>query len=242
MLCKLQGMEKIWVQSYPGLDVALLPWGDNVFYVMIREGAAIAVDPPVAEPVRRVLRARHARLSGIWITHHDPDHVGGVPELSGNGIAIEEPSGADRSFEWQGLEVQALDTPGHRRSHTAFYLPKPDPGLLFSGDCLFASGCGRLNGLPPGLMYGSLRKLMALPDETHVYCGHDYLESNLAFALAEEPGNEAMIQRLNDIREKHLAGEAVLPSTIGMERATNPFVRARSLEEFSARRARKDRF
>lgn len=230
----------MWLQTYPGLEVALLPWGDNVFYVLLAGGEALVVDPPVAEPVQRLLRERGARLTGILVTHHDPDHVGGVPELARGGIRVEAPTGEDRDLTWHGLAIRALDTPGHRREHVAFYLPEPAPGLLFSGDALFAGGCGRLNGLPPALMYASLQKLAALPPETHVYCGHDYVEANLRFALSVEPDNAALARRLDETLARQRAGRALLPSTIALERATNPFLRAPDVETFAARRRAKD--
>ncbi len=228
----------IRIVAYDGLQVALLPYGDNVFYTLLRNGIALVVDPPVAQPVLQLLRETGARLTRILVTHHDHDHVGGVAVLALSGAPVEIPSGEDRSFYWEDLEIRALNTPGHRREHSAYYLAKPAPGLLFSGDCLFAGGCGRINGLPPDWMFASLQKLASLPDDTHIYCGHDYLESNLAFARTVEPANEAVIRRLESVR----AGGATLPSTIALEKETNPFVRARSVEEFAERRARKDRF
>ena len=232
----------MWTRSYPDLDVVLIPWHTNVFYVLLRSGAALVVDPPVAEPVRRVLRDRAARLERILITHHDGDHVGGVPELARGGVQVEVPSGADRTIAWQGLTIRALDTPGHRREHVAYYFPEPAPGLLFSGDCLFAGGCGRLNGLPPELMFASLQRLAALPPETEVFCGHDMLDENLRFALTSEPGNAALRERMERLARLRRSGAAVLPSTLDEERATNPFLRARDVAEFAARRRAKDVF
>lgn len=238
ILCKFRCMEEIQQREYPGLSVTLIPHDSNVFYLLQRNGAALVIDPPVALPVLQLLQETGARLTRILVTHHDHDHVGGVTELASSGAAIEIPSGSDRTFSWEYLEIQEINTPGHRREHSAYYLAKPPPGLLFSGDCLFAGGCGRIHGLPPEWMYASLRKLAALPDDTHIYCGHDYLESNLTFARMLEPANEAIIHRLESIR----AGESTLPSTIAWEKATNPFMRARSVNEFAERRARKDRF
>lgn len=233
----------MWTVSYEGLHVLLMPHGDNLFYLLLRNEVALIVDPPVARPVLRLLREKEVRLTRILITHHDADHIGGVCELTQAPDAeVETPTGTDRSFWWEGLEVKELDTPGHRRPHAAYWMPTPAPGLLFSGDCLFAAGCGRLNGLPPELMFASLRKLAALPDETHVYCGHDYLESNLAFAQVVEPENLAIARRIEEARAAKQAGRAALPSSIAIEKATNPFLRAMTLEEFAARRARKDRF
>lgn len=238
MLCKFHGMEII---TYPGLRLALVPHGDNVFYLLFRGGAGMVIDPPDSEIGRRILAEQHARLTAILITHHDWDHVGGVEGLSGPGIAIYQPADSDFDAAWEGLAIRGIHTPGHRQEHMAYYFPKPAPGLLFSGDCLFAGGCGRLFGLPPELMFASLRRLAELPDETHVYCGHDYLESNMQFAVGvAEPGNEAMRRRFEEARAARRAGRILLPSTIALEKATNPFMRARTVDEFARLRSLKD--
>lgn len=244
----------MWIESYLGLDVALLPWNTNVFYVLLRAGEALAIDPPAAAPVQSLLGAHGAVLSQLLITHKDPDHVDGVDELvDAWHPPVRAPLGApmDFAFEpvrdgdvlhWRELAIRVIDTRGHRRQHVAYHLPEPAPGLLFSGDSLFAGGCGRLNGQPPEWMYESLHKLAALPAETHLYCGHDYLEDNLRFALTVEPGNVAMQRRLDDVRARHRAGEAVLPSTLALEKETNPFLRARDVAAFAGMRRAKDSF
>ncbi len=233
----------MWTRSYTGLDVVMIPWGTNVFYVLFREGVALVIDPPDAAPVHRLLRDRAARLDRILLTHGDDDHTGGVPGLARGGAPVAQPAGGgDRDLSWRGLVIRALDTPGHRRAHAAYHLPEPAPGLLFSGDCLFAGGCGRLNGLPPDWMFASLRRLAALPPETEVFCGHDYLDENLRFALTVEPANEAVRARRRRVAALRAAGAPVLPSTLAEECATNPFVRAGDVAEFAARRRAKDVF
>ncbi|MCO5044487.1 MAG: hydroxyacylglutathione hydrolase [Kiritimatiellae bacterium] len=244
----------MWMRNYDGLVVALLPWEDNVFCVLLRDGGALVVDPPVAAPVSALLRERGASLDAILITHADWDHIGGVPELiSAHAPTVYGPEGATMAFvfrglrdgetlNWRGLEFRALDTRGHRPQHVAFYAPAPAPGLLFSGDSLFAAGCGRIFANPPEWMFTALQKLAALPRETHVYCGHDYLEDNLAFALSLEPDNTAMKDRLADVRARHQARDPVLPSTLALEWETNPFLRARDVETFAKLRRAKDSF
>lgn len=227
---------------YKGLEVVLIPFHDNVFYVMLRGGEAVVVDPAASEPVSSILRARNVRLTGVLITHRDPDHVAGVEALVGSGVPIRWPAGRDESWTWQGLEIRAIDTPGHRREHTAYYLPDPEPGLLFSGDCLFAGGCGRLFGLPPELMFTSLQRLAALPGSTHVYCGHDYLAENMRFAATVDPSNPDVERRRQDALAARSTGKILLPTTIEIEKKTNPFLRAQSVEEFAILRKKKDQF
>ncbi len=244
----------MWTQAYEGLNVHQIPSGTNVYYVLARNGAALVVDPPESGPVRTLLARRGLRLTRVLITHGDPDHINGVAALCGGGeplvmapegIVLPVPFTPAREgccLSWEGLRIEPLDTPGHRARHVAYHLAHPAPRLLFSGDTLFAGGCGRLNGLPPELMYASLRKLAALPAETHVYGGHDYLEDNLDFALTVEPELPALHARISEVRERKRRNLPVLPGTIGMERATNPFLLAPDLAVFAARRRAKDSF
>lgn len=244
----------MWIQDYPGLEVALLPFEDNVFYVLLRNGEALVVDPPSASSVADLLRERKAKLCAILITHGDGDHIEGVGELvrdSGAVVYGPEEMRVDFNFQamrdnqvlpWQGLSIRALDTKGHRPTHLAFYLSEPAPGLLFSGDALFAAGCGRIFSNPPEWMFASLQKLAALPPETHLYCGHDYLEGNLLFGLSVEPDHAAMKHRLDDVRARHRAGQATLPSTLALEKETNPFLRVSNVAAFAALRRKKDGF
>lgn len=244
-----------WVRSYPGLDVLLLPWEDNVVATLVSGGQAMVVDPPAMAPVHELLCEVEAMLHGVLITHEDGDHVAGVPELvkAWRHPKVYAPEGAHVDFDfeplrggevlnWRGMEIRVLNTRGHRSRHVSFYLPQPKPGLLFSGDSLFAGGCGRIFGNPPEWMFESLRSLAALPPETDVYCGHDYLEANLAFGLSVEPGNAAMRQRLEVTRARHHGQESVLPSTIALELETNPFLRVADVESFAALRRAKDAF
>ena len=206
---------------------------------MIREGSrAAVVDPGDAAPVEARLAADGIELTAIIATHHHGDHVGGIPALSrGRDIPVFAPAGervagatrrvaeGDR-FELPGVGIglRVLDIPGHTAGHIAYVAA--DAGWLFCGDTLFAAGCGRLFEGTPDEMWSSLSKLAALPAATAVYCGHEYTLANLRFAAAAEPGNAEIAARTARERAKRDLGSPTLPTTIGVELATNPFLRA----------------
>jgi hydroxyacylglutathione hydrolase len=138
------------------------------------------------------------------------------------------------------IEAELIDIPAHTAGHVAFHLPAA--GVAFTGDTLFAMGCGRLFEGNAAQMYANMQRLAALPAETRVYCGHEYTLANGLFALTVEPDNEALARRVAEVKEQRERGEVTLPTTIALERATNPFMRATSVEELAARRAAKDAF
>ena len=228
---------------------------DNYIYLVHDDGGATAVvDPGVAEPVLAAAAARGWTISDIWNTHWHPDHTGGnLAVKAATGATITGPAaeaakiaGIDRSVV-EGDEVRlggsrfaVLDVGGHTLGHNAYYAAAD--GVLFCGDTLFALGCGRLFEGTPAQMHASLSKLMALPDATRVYCAHEYTAANARFALVVEPGNAALQQRAAAITRLRADNLPTIPSTIGDERATNPFVRAATLAEFAARRTAKDSF
>ncbi len=212
---------------------------DNYFWLLTGgNGLAAIVDPGDPEPVRRVLAERQLRLEAILITHHHADHIGGISALAGDGVPVYGPlaeqaliagidhpvKGGDRvELAGLGLALEVIEVPGHTRGHIAYYAHKSD--LLLCGDTLFAAGCGRLFEGTPAQMHASLQRLAALPLQTRVYCTHEYTLSNLAFALAVEPGRpelEAEIARVRALRAEHRPS---LPSTIARELDTNPFLR-----------------
>jgi hydroxyacylglutathione hydrolase len=220
----------------PALRIEPVPaFDDNYLWLASRDGLAFVVDPGDAEAVEEALAARRLRLAAIVVTHHHGDHTGGVLSLKrAHGATVYGPAGepipgrdvplaeGDR-VELLGVAFDVLDVPGHTRGHIAYHAPSID--LLFCGDTLFAAGCGRLFEGTPAQMYASLAKLARLPGTTRVYCAHEYTVANLRFARAVEPDNAATARRLAESEAARARGEPTLPSTIALERATNPFLR-----------------
>jgi hydroxyacylglutathione hydrolase len=212
---------------------------DNYIWTVRNDDTAAVVDPGDAGPVLAWLAQNDVRLSAIIATHHHADHVGGIPALRARydvpvfGPARESiPARTHALAENDRIEVPGvdlalavLDIPGHTAGHIAYYRTGDDP-LLFCGDTLFAAGCGRLFEGTPVQMWSSLGKLAALPPATRVYCGHEYTLANLRFAAAVEPDNRDVRTRTEREHTKRERGLPTLPSTIGDEHATNPFLRA----------------
>lgn len=230
------------MSSAPGssaLTITPLPaFNDNYVWLLNRGDEAAVVDPGDAAPVRRALeRNGLLRLTAILVTHHHGDHVGGVTELkelSGAtvyGPAREDIPGIDRpvrggdSAEVLGTRFDVIDVPGHTAGHIAYFAPREAPPLLFCGDTLFACGCGRLFEGTPRQMVASLDALAGLPAATQVYCAHEYTLSNIRFALTVEPANPVLRERARNAEALRAEGKPTLPSTIGLELATNPFLR-----------------
>jgi hydroxyacylglutathione hydrolase len=208
---------------------------DNYIWSISRDARTVVVDPGDSLAVVRHLEATGHALAAILVTHHHQDHVGGVLDLVRRyscpvyGPATES-TGTDHirlaegdsvEFKELGLALRVLDIPGHTLGHIAFV----NDDLAFCGDTLFAGGCGRLFEGTPEQMYASLQKLASLPDETDLYCAHEYTESNLVFALAVEPDNPLLQHRLEAVRELRRRGACTLPTTVALEKATNPFLR-----------------
>lgn len=231
------------------LDVIRIPaFKDNYIWLLRKGACALVVDPGEARPVLEVIERERLTLTAILITHHHADHQGGVAGLlarhpapvygpaSESITALSEPLHGGEAIAPGGLGTQfeVLAVPGHTLGHLAYY----GGGRLFCGDTLFAGGCGRLFEGTPAHMHDSLRRLAALPDETAVYCAHEYTEANLRFALAVEPGNRRLRQRIDEVAVARASGEATVPSTIALERATNPFLRCSAPEVVAAAQQR----
>ena len=215
--------------------VPLRAFSDNYIWTIRDASHAIVVDPGDAKPVLDYLGAQKLQLAAIIITHHHADHIGGVKELiTGRTLPVygphdpRVPDATQRLAEGEsitlphfGVQLTVMEVPGHTSSHIAYY----GDGNLFCGDTLFAAGCGRLFEGTPAQMHDSLGKFMRLPDDTRVYCTHEYTLSNIRFARAADPANSALMAweaRAKALRE---VDTPTVPTTIALERATNPFVR-----------------
>ena len=213
---------------------------DNYLWVLSEGSRAAVVDPGDAAPIQRFLSEHGLELCAILATHHHADHIGGVPALVKHwrcpvfGPAHDGISGLDRTLVEAdrvevpgiGVEFSVLDVPGHTAGHIAYV----GPDVAFVGDTLFACGCGRLFEGTAAQMTQSLDKLASLPEATRAYCAHEYTLSNIRFAQAVEPGNARLAQRKERESRRRERGEPTVPTTIGEERATNPFLRCTEAE------------
>ncbi|HLO63787.1 MAG TPA: hydroxyacylglutathione hydrolase [Azonexus sp.] len=215
-------------------EVSFIPaFKDNYIWLLTQGKSAYVVDPGDAAPVQARLEADGLTLEGILITHHHPDHQGGVAELAarwpvkvyapGNESITgrTHPLSGGESIDVLGQRVQVMAVPGHTLGHLAYYVD----GALFCGDTLFGAGCGRLFEGSPEQMSASLDSIAALPGSTLIYCAHEYTQMNLPFALAVEPENEAVQDRAARVAARRAAGHATVPLTLSEEAATNPFLR-----------------
>jgi hydroxyacylglutathione hydrolase len=222
---------------------------DNYIWCLHDGISAWVVDPGEATPVLRFLAANQLTLQGILITHHHHDHIGGIDELrqAFPDLTIYGPhnpviSGLDKhvaesdTVKVFGHSFSVLEIPGHTLDHIAYYAADSNPPMLFCGDTLFAAGCGRMfEGTPPQMLT-SLQKLAQLPSATAVYCGHEYTVANLRFAQAVEPDNIAIRERAALTATQRAEQRPTLPSNIGLELATNPFLRGQTPSVLAAAR------
>jgi len=237
------------------MRISPLPAFDDNYIWLLHDGMheAAVVDPGDARPVIESLEGQGLRLSAILLTHHHWDHVGGARELAERyGAPVFGPH-SDRIdcvthalTDGETLNLGCLGawrvmaTPGHTLDHIAYY--NQEAGALFCGDTLFGAGCGRLFEGSPQQMQESLEKIRALPDDTLIYCGHEYTEDNLRFAMLAEPGNAAIHARIEATHALRARGEPSVPSTLALEKATNPFLRwdSAELRQRAAKRSGED--
>ncbi len=212
------------------------------------------VDPGEAAPLLAAAKERGWHIAQVWLTHWHPDHSAGVAEMKAAGATIigpkaeidrikgpvDTPIGEGDVIRLSSHTAKVWRVPGHTQGHLAFWFEEDQ--VLFTGDTLFAMGCGRLFEGTPADMFGNMRRYEALPGETEVYCGHEYTLANARFAVTAEPDNAVLRDRLARVAAARERGEATVPTTIGEERATNPFLRADTVERLAELRAGKDAF
>ena len=217
-------------------------------------GETVVIDPADAAPVLAEADKRGWKIGQIWNTHWHGDHIGGNAGIkAATGCTITGPAaeaakiptldrlvGEGDRVTIGAVEAEVLEVPAHTAGHIAYYLPQA--GIAFVGDTLFAMGCGRLFEGTPAQMFANMQRLAALPPETIVYCAHEYTQSNGRYALHAEPDNQAVIDRMREVDALRARGAPTVPTTIALERETNPFMRAAGVEQLAQRRAEKDNF
>jgi hydroxyacylglutathione hydrolase len=239
------------------LEIVRIPVLSDNYVWLVHEpasGETMVVDPAVAAPVLAAAQARGWRIGQVWNTHWHPDHTGGNAEIkAATACTITGPAAeaariptldhtvkeGDR-VTLGALQAEVLEVPAHTAGHIAYHFATEQ--VIFVGDTLFAMGCGRLFEGTPQQMFANMQRLSALPPDTKVYCAHEYTLSNGRYALAAEPDNDAIAARMADVSAARERGEATVPTTIALERATNPFMRARDAIQLAERRAAKDTF
>ena len=219
----------------------LFPCLKDNFGVLLHDpesGATAAIDAPEAEPVEAALKKTGWRLTDILVTHHHADHTAGIgplkahhkcrivaPKNEAQRISpVDEKVGEGDIVRVGSIEGRVIETPGHTAGHVSYFFPADK--LAFVGDTLFSIGCGRVIEGTPEMMWQSLLKLRSLPDDTRFYCGHEYTDANIRFAKTIEPNNKALAARAAEVAEQLAAGKPTVPTTIGAEKAENPFLRA----------------
>jgi len=238
------------------LDVVRVPvLADNYVWLVhdAESGETLVVDPAVADPVLDAAAQRGWTITQIWNTHWHGDHIGGNPGIvAATGAKVTAPAAelakipnVDRAVGEGDVvrlghhEATVWDVPAHTAGHIAYLFA--DDSLVFVGDTLFAMGCGRLFEGTPAQMFRNMARLAELPGDTQVYCAHEYTLSNGKFAIRAEPENRFIAERLAAVEAMRARGEATVPTTIALERATNPFMRAGTVDELARRRAEKDK-
>jgi len=239
------------------LQIVCVPvLNDNYVWLVHDEvsGETVVVDPAVAQPVLDAAKERGWTITQIWNTHWHPDHIGGNAKIkAATGCAVTGPEAEAAKIDTLdtlvkegdiatigGLRAEVWDVPAHTAGHIAYYLPSA--GVIFVGDTLFAMGCGRLFEGTAAQMYANMQRLSELDGATKVYCAHEYTQANAKFALVMDPENHDLIKRAADVEAMRARGEATVPTTIEIERSTNPFMRAHDVDDFARLRTAKDNF
>jgi hydroxyacylglutathione hydrolase len=236
--------------------VRVAAFSDNYIWLVHDpvSGETAVVDPGDAAPALAEAERRGWTIGQVWNTHWHADHTGGNSEVkAATNAIISGPAAEAARIPTLDVQLAEGDTvrigghvadviaaPGHTAGHILFHLA--DDAVLFAGDTLFAMGCGRLFEGTAAQMFDNMQHLATLPDETKVYAAHEYTQSNGRYALVAEPDNADIAARMREVDAARGAGKATLPTTIALERATNPFLRARDVQEFAKRRAEKDNF
>ncbi len=234
------------------MTITLIPvYKDNYAYLMeLQNGKTAVIDPGESAPVIKALEEKGRSLDYILNTHHHWDHVDGNLELKQHygcdilGPKNEPIPGRDRGLEegnslsLGGEEIQIIHTPGHTLGHLCYYFPGRH--ALFSGDTLFSMGCGRLFEGTAEDMWNGFQKLLALPEDTKVYCGHEYTLANAAFCSKMEPENQDIKQRREEVKERRRKKRPTLPTTLATEKKTNLFLMAKNADDFAEIRKAKD--
>ena len=238
------------------LEVVAVPAFSDNYLWLVRDSASgdtAVIDPGDAAPVLAEADRRGWRIGQVLNTHWHRDHTGGNLMVKATGARVSGPAAeADRipgvdvalkegdTVSIGGHVGEVWEVPGHTLGHIAYIFRSA--GIAFVGDTLFAMGCGRLFEGTPDQMFASLTRLAALPGETLAYCAHEYTLANAKFAAHAEPDNTATADRLAEVERLRAGGQMTVPTTIALERATNPFIRAASVADFADRRAAKDSF
>ncbi len=239
------------------LEIVRIPVLSDNYIWLVHEPVSketMVVDPAIAEPVLEEADRRGWKITQIWNTHWHPDHTGGNAAIQeATGCHITGPEAEKERIPTLDTMVQegdtarlgdvaadVIDVPAHTAGHIAFHFPTEK--TVFVGDTLFAMGCGRLFEGTAAQMFDNMQRLSKLPSDTKVYCAHEYTQANGEYALVAEPDNQALKDRMDAVLAARAKGEATVPTTIGEEQATNPFMRAASVDELAERRIAKDNF
>lgn len=239
------------------LEITLFPCLSDNYGLLIHDpdsGETAAIDTPEVSKIEAACADRGWTLTQIWNTHHHPDHTGGNLVLKEkHGLTITGPDqikgripGLDKGvsggdvFRFGAHKAQVIFTPGHTVDHIIYYVPAAK--AAFVGDTIFVLGCGRLFEGSPEDMFGSMAAIAGLPDETKLYCAHEYTLSNARFAVTVEPKNQALLNYVEQAKKMREQGLPTVPTTVAMEKAANPFMRAETPARLGEIRAAKDNF